>query len=303
MDNPFFSVIIPTFNQDVFLQKAIKSVLEQTFQKFEIIVVDNFSQDNTENVVKSFDKKVIKYIKIHNNGVIAKSRNIGIKESKGNWVAFLDSDDKWLPERLMTLHNFIQKNNFYEIICTDEYIIDKVRNIKRIWRYGPYRNNFYKVLLKYGNCISTSATVVKKSFLLNNNIYFNESDKFAPQEDYDFFLNLAKKDAKFKFLHKILGEHLFHKESWSERIKDKKKESLIAVIKNHIYNVQNFTDKKSSLWSYAYSRLIIDDIRDLFYSGQFPKVFVLTLQLFFRYPIQAIFHFFYKLRKKVFRLS
>tara|TARA_B100001093_G_scaffold106643_1_gene98991 strand:- start:4370 stop:5281 length:912 start_codon:yes stop_codon:yes gene_type:complete len=298
--NPFFSVIIPTYNQDVFLQKAIQSVLDQTFKKFEIIVVDNFSQDNTENIVKNFDKRFIKYIKINNNGVIAKSRNVGIRESKGRWVAFLDSDDKWFPERLMILHDFIEKNNFYEIICTDEYIIDKVRDIKRIWRYGPYKKDFYKFLLKYGNCISTSATIANKKFIFNNNIYFNESEEFAPQEDYDFFLNLARKNAKFKFLHKILGEHLFHKESWGERIKDKRKKSLIAVIKNHIYKVQNFTDKKSSLWSFAYSRLIIDDIRDLFYSGELLKALSLSIKLFINYPVKSVFHFSYKLRKKFF---
>ena len=99
--NPFFSVVIPTFNQDSFLKKAINSVLQQTFKDFEIIIIDNNSTDNTEETVKYFNLENIQYEKISNGGIIAKSRNLGIKKAKGKWIAFLDSDDDWNPRSLI----------------------------------------------------------------------------------------------------------------------------------------------------------------------------------------------------------
>ncbi len=82
MKNPFFSIIIPTFNQSSFLQKALKSVFNQTFKNFEVIVVDNNSKDETKKVIKSFNKIV--YRNINNEGIISKSRNLGLKISEEN---------------------------------------------------------------------------------------------------------------------------------------------------------------------------------------------------------------------------
>ena len=99
----FFSVIIPTYNMAGFLFYSIKSVLRQNYKNFEIIVIDNCSQDNTKKVVKNFRNKKIRIFQIKNNGVIGKSRNLGIKKARGNWVAFLDADDQWFKNRLTVL--------------------------------------------------------------------------------------------------------------------------------------------------------------------------------------------------------
>ena len=107
----FFSVIIPTYNQENLLERCLKSVTQQTFKNYEVIIVDNYSTDNTSKVVKKFGKK-IKYFKIRNRGVIAKSRNYGINHAKGELVAFLDSDDWIEPETL--------ENMFY-LLKTWEY--------------------------------------------------------------------------------------------------------------------------------------------------------------------------------------
>jgi len=90
MDSIFFSVIIPTYNRVELLKKAINSVLTQTYKNFEIIIIDNYSNDDTQEVVENFKNIKIIYQKIHNQGIIGKSRNLGIKLSKGKWVAFLD---------------------------------------------------------------------------------------------------------------------------------------------------------------------------------------------------------------------
>ena len=217
MEKPFFSVVIPTYNHEVFLEKAVKSVLNQTFNNYEIIIVDNYSDDNTENLIKNLNNKNIKFIKNRNYGILAKSRNIGIDQSRSEWIAFLDSDDIWWQDRLKVLFDFIKKYNNYDVICTNELVINKINNRKKVWKYGPYQNNFYKILIKYGNCLSTSASIVKKKYLVDNQIFFSEEKDFAPYEDYDFWMRIAKNNGKFKFLNKVLGEHLFHQESWSEK--------------------------------------------------------------------------------------
>ena len=90
---PLVTVVIPTFNHSEFLKAAIESVLGQSEQSFEIIIIDNFSTDDTEKIVHSFRDKRLRYFKFSNCGVIGKSRNFGIKKSRGKFIAFLDSDD------------------------------------------------------------------------------------------------------------------------------------------------------------------------------------------------------------------
>ena len=101
---PFFSVIIPTYNHANYLKKALDSVLNQSFNNYEIIVIDDNSTDNTSAVVNSYKNKII-YKKIINNRIIGKSRNLGIEISKGEWLAFLDSDDEWLKDKLKIVFN------------------------------------------------------------------------------------------------------------------------------------------------------------------------------------------------------
>ena len=98
--SPLVSVVIPSYNHGRFLGRALQSVLDQTYTKSEVIVIDNHSTDNTDAVMASFADLRITYIKIHNNGIIAASRNIGLRLAKGEWIAFLDSDDYWSRNKL-----------------------------------------------------------------------------------------------------------------------------------------------------------------------------------------------------------
>ena len=258
MSEPFFSVVIPTFNQCNYLRRALKSVINQKFNNYEIIVIDNFSNDKTESIVKAFKKKSIRYKKIRNRGIISKSRNEGIKLSKGKWVAFLDSDDVWYKDKLEKVYEMVKKKNF-EVICNDEWIVKTNNRKKKIWRYGPFKKNFYKYLLEFGNCLSTSASVVKKSFLKKNNISFNERKDFVTAEDFDFFLKIAKKKGIFFFLHLPLGEHLFHSKSASSNYK-KHYVSSRAVINYHIFEVQKFYSDKKKIWEKANFHIIFQEL-------------------------------------------
>ena len=99
---PFFSIVIPTYNRADLLSRCIDSIIEQTFSDFEIIIVDNYSNDETKELVEQYKSRDtrIKFIQEHNNGIIAHSRNVGVKAAVGEYIAFLDSDDEWKPEHL-----------------------------------------------------------------------------------------------------------------------------------------------------------------------------------------------------------
>lgn len=258
MLNPFFSVVIPSYNQGKYLKKALDSVFNQTYNNFEVILIDNNSTDNTKKIIKAFKKKII-YKKIKNLGVIAKSRNKGISISRGKWVAFLDSDDYWEKNKLKNIYKKIKKNNF-DVICHDEWIVNIEGKKNNLWTYGPYEKNFYKNLLIYGNRNSTSASVVKKNFLKHHKIEFNESKSFVTAEDYDFFLKIAQKKGVFYYLNKPLGFHLMHDLSYSSK-KDLHLKSIKNVIKKHVYKVQKFDNSKKLL-----EKKILDiiKIRNLF---------------------------------------
>ena len=94
------SIVTPTFNCAPLLRRAIDSVLQQTHQDWELLVVDNHSTDGTEELVRGYRDTRIRYFKIQNNGVIAASRNLAISQAKGEWLAFLDADDWWMPQKL-----------------------------------------------------------------------------------------------------------------------------------------------------------------------------------------------------------
>ena len=127
---------------------------------------------------------------------------------------------------------------------------------KKIARYGPFKNNFYKYLLEFGNCLSSSGSIVKKNFLKENKINFSERKDFVTSEDYDFFLKVAEKNGIFFFLHLPLGEHLFHDTSASSNFTEHKK-SWKAVIEHHVFEVQKFDYNKKKIMDKCNLNIIV----------------------------------------------
>ena len=247
MKKPYFSVVIPTFNHAEFLKRALASVINQVYQNFEIIIVDNNSEDHTEEVISNFDDNRISLYKIDNQGVIGLSRNLGIKKSKGDWIAFLDSDDFWYRTKLGTIANFIEKKPYYDVICNDELLNYSSKRKKKFKIYGPLSNNTYAKLLVYGNKLSTSATSVRKSFVDNKHIRFNERTDFVTVEDYDFWLKLAFVHARFAFIHKFEGEYSVHESNNSNRT-DIHNKNTLAMLTAQVYNIQNYELDREKLW-------------------------------------------------------
>lgn len=144
--NDLVSIIMPSYNTAKFISETIESVLAQTYTDWELIIVDDCSTDNTDEVVKSFlSDDRIKYIKNEKNSGAAFSRNRALCEAKGKWIAFLDSDDVWLPEKLEKQIAFMEKNDYHfsytNYIEIDEFSIPNGRVItgpKKVTRHGMY---------------------------------------------------------------------------------------------------------------------------------------------------------------------
>ena len=115
---PKFSIILPTYNCK-FFERAFNSVLNQSYQNWELLIIDNNSDNKVLDILKKNKNKKVKYFKTNNFGIIGKSRNLGIKKSNYDWVAFLDSDDCWYKEKLQTIVNILKKKStiFFFITC------------------------------------------------------------------------------------------------------------------------------------------------------------------------------------------
>ena len=212
-----FSIIIPTYNRIDKLRRAVNSVLQQTYSNYEILVIDDGSTDSTQKEFSNFNLETLRYICIENSGGPAKPRNIGVNNSTGDWIAFLDSDDYWLPNKLEVISNEI-KNNQFDVICHNEFMLDGLTGNKRINIYGPAIKDMYKYLLYCGNRLSTSATAVKSSFIKNNSIKFDEDSKYLMVEDYDYWLSIALKRGSFKFIKDVLGVYDISNDSLTKNI-------------------------------------------------------------------------------------
>jgi glycosyltransferase involved in cell wall biosynthesis len=246
--SPFFSIVIPTYNHKNFLEVALKCVFSQSLSDWEVIIVDNHSNDGTEDLVTSFNCTKLKYLKVHNEGVIGTSRNIGMQAAVGEWVCFLDSDDVWHPQKLEFIYDVIQKRPAIDVIVHDELLVSDTNELKgKKLHYGPIFNQNYKYLLLNGNKLSTSATSIRRQFLINTSLTFSEKQKLVTVEDYDFWLKIAANGANFYFLHKILGYYLSHSSNNSKREK-LHNQNQKNLLRYHTYEIQTFEPDKNKLW-------------------------------------------------------
>jgi glycosyltransferase involved in cell wall biosynthesis len=201
---PYFSVVIPAYNAEKLIEEALDSVLKQTFKDYEIIVVDDGSTDNTSGSAEAFLKNKGVNFKVirQENKKIGAARNRGIRAAEGLYVAFLDADDVWYPKKLERVFDAFSKMKDVCLVCHDEDVLGENKKIgKNI--YGPYKENMYEYLLFERNCLSTSATVVRREKLFEAGL-FSEDLRFNGVEDYELWLRLSK-ICRFYFLHEVLG--------------------------------------------------------------------------------------------------
>jgi glycosyltransferase involved in cell wall biosynthesis len=186
---PKVSVIIPTYNRAAPLQKATASVLSQTFQDFEVIVVDDASPDNTGDMVRSFGDQRIRYIRHEVNKGEGAARNTGILHSKGEYLAFLDDDDEWFPDKLRKQVALLDHSPLnVGVIYTGYRKIDTTTGSTLLDLVPSKRGNIFNDLLQ-DNCIATTTVLVRRQCFDKAGL-FEEGVAFGA--DYDMWIRVSR---------------------------------------------------------------------------------------------------------------
>jgi len=193
-NQPLMSIIVPTYNRESFIVEAIQSVLEQTYSNWELIIVDDGSTDNTLETIKDIitDDRISYYHQKNQGQSVA--RNVGINKSTGEYICFLDSDNKWLQNRLEISVKVILNNPQVDIVYGDSISIDIQGHEISRHVMKKYSGHVTKELIK-DNFISMNAAIAKKK-CFDEMGAFNEKDRLA--EDYELWLRFS---TKYTFMH------------------------------------------------------------------------------------------------------
>jgi teichuronic acid biosynthesis glycosyltransferase TuaG len=223
---PVFSVVVPCYNAAPFIASALASIKAQTFRDFEVVVVNDGSTDESLRIIDGFPADFPLRVFSQENAGLGGARNRAIRESRGQYVTFLDADDEWDGNRLERVHAAIERQGA-DLICHDERFVRDGRVVRRM-TYGPYRT--YLDLLFNGNCLSPSAVSVRRDLLVRVG-GFSEDRAIHGVEDYDLWMRLAREGATFYYLHELLGSYRLHDESMSSARSFDARE--LAVIQTH----------------------------------------------------------------------
>lgn len=285
--SPAFSVVIPTYNQADFLRIALKSVLDQTFKDFEIIVINNFSCDHTLEVISEFEDPRLNVINFKNNGVIGASRNVGIKASKAEYVAFLDSDDTWHPNKLSKVARIIEKDPGIGLICHNQDLIREGRVVKQT-SYGPppgFEGDMVAHAMLVCNGPTTSSSTVARKYLNEVNS-FSEDPAFITAEDYDMWIKLAR-ICRFKFMPEVLGAYNYHEISASNNV-ELHMNAVLSTLDEHSGGVRNPNRIYSNKQIHArYARIHYGAARQYQRMGHRKKSYSLFLRSLRIYPFHS----------------
>jgi len=186
-ETPVVSVVIPTYNRAEIIGRAIRSVQAQTFEDWELIVVDDASEDETEEVVAAFEDTRIRYIQHVENRGGAAARNTGIRNSRGEYIAFLDSDDEWLPQKLEGQIRVFEKASESVGLVYTGMIRKKDEYTKR---KPPVYSGWIEEKLYLENVIGSCSVGVIKSNVTNEVGYFDK--KLDSAQDKDYWLRVSK---------------------------------------------------------------------------------------------------------------
>ena len=203
------SIILRTFNRAHILARAIDSVLAQSYPHWELLVIDNFSSDNTHELISTYQDKRIKFLQFANHGIIAKSINFALLHASFDLIAILDSDDWWHSDKLLlSVPPFETGSDLVYHGCIQQRISSTNRiSFSRISRRKLSAPVFHDLLIN-GNPIINSSVVLRKSFLISLS-GFNDSSQVLGAEDFDTWLRLSLLTNRFTYI-----PHLLVNYSW-----------------------------------------------------------------------------------------
>ncbi|WP_454062751.1 glycosyltransferase family 2 protein [Candidatus Nitrospira salsa] len=230
------SVIIPTYRRPIFLRTALESVLAQTFPDFEVMVVDDASQDNTLDVVKEFDDNRIQYIAHEFNKGGSAARNTGIRHARGEYIAFLDDDDEWLPEKLeLQVEVLNQSRQEVGGVYTGCTKIERESGMIVCCKTPTQRGNLFQKLLRK-NCITSTSSILLRKECFERVGLFDE--RLPSSQDYDLWLRISKV-FKFESISKSLFIYHIHEKKIGTNL-EALSEGLCLMLQKYETNLSIF---------------------------------------------------------------
>lgn len=252
------SVILSTYQRPKRLKKAIKSVLNQSFTDFELLVVDDKSKDETKDVVEAFGDSRIRYIEMDRHfGCDTKPKNKGIMKSKGEYVAFLDDDNEYRTDHLIILFKELEKNENIDVVYGDRWLIDET---KKIPSQIGVAIDFKTDILIQRNFIDTSDVLVRRQALFDVGGFDERYKKYI---DWNLWVRLMKFGKRFKRVPIIITDYHLHNDMKSMKVKTKGDTQFAFVPQwdPHDCDVvvpyleNNLVEPRVAIYSITYNRL------------------------------------------------
>lgn len=244
---PTVTIVLPTYNGSKYIRESINSIQEQTFTDWELIVVDDCSEDDTLEIVKIYEERDTRIRVIHNeiNRKLPASLNIGFKYAEGRYLTWTSDDNIYLPNALAVMVKRLEQLDV-PMVCADEYLIDEFGDIKP------------DVILKYDGqlcrCNTIGACFLYRREILDS-IGEYDTGLFCI-EDYDYWLRIKKRYGYIERIDQILYKYRFHNTSLSFTKKEKVRTALIKLRKKHLdFILEEYDGKKDHLFAFYYDLL------------------------------------------------
>ena len=235
------SVIIPVYNRVKVIDRSINSVINQTYPINEIIVIDDGSNDGTYDLVKrNFPQVILKY---QENKGVSNARNVGIKLAKSKWIAFLDSDDEWLPKKVEEQISLLNINLSFKICHTDEVWIRNQVRVNPMKKHRKYGGDIYNKCLPL--CVISPSSIIIHKDVFNDIGLFDE--ELPVCEDYDMWLRICSKYSVLFLDQKLINKYGGHDDQLSKKYWGMDRFRLIALEKMIDNPNLNSTDRMATI--------------------------------------------------------
>lgn len=226
---PKITVLMPVYNGERFLKRSIESVLNQTFDDYEFLIIDDKSNDSSKNIISSYRDKRIRFVENEKNAGQMGTLNIGVGLSRGGYIARMDQDDVSLPDRFKKEVKTLDMDSSLGLVYSDSFIVDEDGNRKARTFFDlsrPYRSFIFDRLMK-GNFIAGNTVMMRRGVFETIGLY-NTAYKVAAE--YDLYLRLARR-YKVDFIDEPLAEYRVHRYNASADIEKITKE-VLGILKN-----------------------------------------------------------------------
>jgi glycosyltransferase involved in cell wall biosynthesis len=252
------SVVMPAYNASRYIKDAIESILNQTITDFELIIVNDASADQTEDIILSYTDKRIRYFKNETNRGIAFTRNLGMEKATGKYIAVMDSDDISLPDRLEKQFLYMESHPEIDILGSAMTVFsDDYRFIKQF----PTDPEYVKAYLYFRNPLAQPTVMMRKDFLIKNNLAYNPEIKDGT-EDYDFWFIAAMNGAKITNLEESQVNYRISETQISNKSNDYlRTERLHALFRSKLNLLNISIDDENFLlfYTFIWGRIDIND--------------------------------------------